>query len=297
MKLWHYALIVCLGGCCYGVLSTFVKLAYAAGFSVSEVTGGQYLFGAVLSWLIVLLVNRKAPTRKQTFKLMVSGIPFGLTGIFYYQALQTLNASLAIVILFQFVWIGTLLEWLLLKKKPTKNKLMSITLTLLGSILAANILFQENMSLSWTGCLWGLLAALTFSAFVFLSSTVERSTPPLLKSALLSTGGVITIFIVFPPTFLLDWHIVTGLFPYGLALGVFGVVLPPLLFSIGMPHVGSGLGTILTASELPVVVILSSFVLAEPISLPQWIGVFIILSGIVGSNLRLRKTDRPSLAA
>ncbi|GBK61965.1 hypothetical protein PbDSM24746_19690 [Paenibacillus macerans] len=35
-----------------------------------------------------------------------------------------------------------------------------------------------------------------------------------------------------------------GLIPYGLALGVFGVVLPPLLFSIGMPHVGFGLGTI-----------------------------------------------------
>lgn len=296
MKLWHYALIVCLGGCCYGVLSTFVKLAYAAGFSVSAVTGGQYLFGAALTWLIVLLTNRKAPTRTQTFKLMLSGIPFGLTGIFYYQALQTLNASLAIVILFQFVWIGTLLEWLLLKKRPTRNKLMSIALTLIGSILAANILFQKNLSLSWTGCLWGLLAALTFSSFVFLSSTVERSAPPLLKSALLSTGGLITIFIVFPPTFLLDWNVVTGLLPYGLALGIFGVVLPPLLFSIGMPHVGSGLGTILTASELPVVVILSSFVLAEPISLPQWMGVAVILAGIASSNLRLRNSDRPSFS-
>ncbi|TCM93095.1 threonine/homoserine efflux transporter RhtA [Paenibacillus sp. BK033] len=297
MKLWHYALIVSLGGCCYGVLSTFVKLAYAAGFSVSAVTGGQYLFGAVLSWLIVLLVNKKAPTRTQSLKLLLSGIPFGLTGVFYYQALQTLNASLAIVLLFQFVWIGTLLEWLLLKKKPSRNKLMSIALTLTGSVLAANILFQGSVPLSWTGCLWGLLAALTFSTFVFLSSTVERSTPPLLKSALLSTGGLITIFIVFPPTFLFDWDVVTGLLPYGLALGVFGVVLPPLLFSIGMPHVGSGLGTILTASELPIVVILSSFVLAEPISLPQWIGVIVILGGIASSNLRFRKSSQSSFAA
>ncbi|MNW12748.1 EamA-like transporter family protein [compost metagenome] len=64
-------------------------------------------------------------------------------------------------------------------------------------------------------------------------------------------------------------------------------MLPPLLFSIGMPHVGSGLGTILTASELPIVVILSSLVLAEPISLPQWIGVIVILGGIASSNMRL----------
>ncbi|KOY14123.1 hypothetical protein AMS66_23145 [Paenibacillus xylanivorans] len=51
MKLWHYALIVFLGGCSYGVLSTFVKLAYAASFTVSVVTGGQYFFGVVLTWL------------------------------------------------------------------------------------------------------------------------------------------------------------------------------------------------------------------------------------------------------
>jgi hypothetical protein len=41
MKLWHYALLVFFGGYCYGILSTFVKLAYAAGFTVTEVTGGH----------------------------------------------------------------------------------------------------------------------------------------------------------------------------------------------------------------------------------------------------------------
>ncbi|MCM3782278.1 DMT family transporter [Neobacillus mesonae] len=296
MKLWHYALIVFLGGCCYGVLSTFVKLAYAAGFTVSAVTGGQYLFGAVLTWLVFIFTKKKKISIRQASQLLLSGIPFGLTGIFYYQALQTLNASLAIVLLFQFVWIGALLEWLFHKKKPTKNKLISIALLLVGSILAANILFQESMMLSLEGCLWGLLAAITFSSFVFLSGSVGKSTPPILKSALLSTGGLIMVFIVFPPTFLFDIEVISGLIPYGLALGIFGVVLPPLLFSIGMPQVGSGLGTILTASELPVVITLSSLVLAEPISLPQWIGVIIILGGIVSSNIRFKKPDKKSLA-
>lgn len=296
MKMWHYALIVFLGGCCYGILSTFVKLAYAAGFTVSAVTGGQYLFGAVLAWLAALLTNRKKLTRIQIVKLMLSGIPFGLTGIFYYQALQTLNASLAIVFLFQFVWIGALLEWLFHKKKPTRRKLVSIGLLLIGSVLAANLLFQEQMAISWLGSFWGMLAAFTFSTFIFLSSTVEKKSPPMLKSALLSTGGVLTVFIVFPPTFLVDWDVFTGLIPYGLALGIFGVVLPPLLFSIGMPHVGSGLGTILTSSELPVVIIMSSLVLGEPISLAQWMGVVTILVGIASSNIRSDHSGKKSLS-
>ncbi|GMX61671.1 hypothetical protein Elgi_14750 [Paenibacillus elgii] len=137
-----------------------------------------------------------------------------------------------------------------------------------------------------------MLAALTFSTFVFLSSSVEKAAPPILKSALISTGGVLTVFIVFPPSFLFDLEVFLGLIPYGLALGIFGVVLPPLLFSIGMPHVGSGLGTILTASELPVVLTMSSLVLAEPISLPQWIGVIVILGGIVSSNIRSENSNK-----
>lgn len=295
MKFWHYALIVFLGGCSYGVLSTFVKLAYAAGFTVSAVTGGQYLFGALLTWLAVLFTKKIKLTRIQTSKLILSGVPFGLTGIFYYQALQTLSASLAIVFLFQFVWIGTLLEWIFHKKKPTKTKLISIALLLAGSALAANILFQERLALSWQGSLWGMLAASSFSTFIFLSGSVEKDTPPILKSALLSTGAVLTVFIVFPPTFLLDLDVFMGIIPYGLALGIFGGVLPPLLYSIGMPRVGSGLGTILTSSELPVVVAMSAFVLGEPISWPQWLGVIIILGGIVNSNIRFKPSKPKSV--
>lgn len=286
MKLWHYALIVFLGGCCYGVLSTFVKLAYAAGFSVTEVTGSQYMFGALLTWIVVMFTRRKTLPFRPTLKLLLSGIPFGLTGIFYYQSLQTLNASLAIIFLFQFVWIGTLFEWIFYKRRPTIAKLISIGILLIGSGLAANMVAQERVVLTWQGCVWGMLAALTFTTFIFLSSAVERTTPPILKSALLATGGMITVFAVFPPVFLLNPSVLLELAPYGLMLGFFGVVLPPLLFSIGMPQVGPGLGTILTASELPVAVFMSSLVLAEQVGWPQWLGVALILGGIIGGNAR-----------
>ncbi|OMF71947.1 EamA family transporter [Paenibacillus peoriae] len=295
MKLWHYAVIVFLGGCCYGILSTFVKLAYSAGFSTPEVTGVQYFFGAVLSWMFVIFVKKKNLAYKQVTKLLLSGIPFGLTGMFYYQSLQTINASLTIVLLFQFVWIGTLYEWVLQKKKPTRGKLISIGILLIGSVLAANIFSQGDLSLSWQGTIWGLLAASTFALFVFLSGAVAKETSPILKSALLSTGAVTTVFVVFPPTFLFNLDVLAGLSPFGLVLGVFGVVLPPLLYSIGMPHIGSGMGTIMTASELPMAVIMSSLVLGEFVGWSQWIGVIIILCGIAFSNIRHRGSKPQTL--
>lgn len=293
MKTWQYALIVFLGGCCYGVLSTFVKLAYAANYSVTVVTGCQYLFGVLLTWVLVLFTKKQKITLNQTFKLLFSGIPFGLTGVFYYQALQTLNASLAIIFLFQFVWIGTLFEWIFNKKKPTKGKITSIGILIIGSLLAAGIIAKNEVSLSLHGSAWGLLSALTFTTFIFLSSSVGKDTQPVLKSALLSSGGLIVVLLVYPPMFLFDLPVLMGVAPYGLLLGLFGVALPPLLFSIGMPHIGPGLGTILTASELPVAVTLSALILDEYVNFSQWLGIVIILIGIVYSNLKLKDKKEP----
>jgi len=289
MKIWHYALIVFLGGCCYGALSTFVKLAYSAGYSVIEVTGSQFLFGTLLIWIVVLFTKKQKIALSQTLKLLLSGIPFGLTSVFYYQSLQTLNASLAIIFLFQFVWIGTLFEWIFDKRKPTKGKIASIIILLTGSILAAGLAAEGGMVLTWSGTAWALLAALTFTTFIFLSGTVGKNTPPVLKSALLSTGGLIIVFLVFPPMFLFNSPVLMGVAPYGLFLGLVGVVLPPLLFSIGMPHTGAGLGTILTASELPVAVLMSSLILAEYVSMSQWLGVVFILGGIMVGNVKRSK--------
>lgn len=289
LKNWYYAFAVFLGGCCYGVLSTFVKLAYSAGFSSPEVTGGEYFFGTVLICVVLLFTKKKKLTFKQIFKLILCGIPFGLTGLFYYQSLKTLNASLAIIFLFQFVWIGTLFDWIFNKRKPTKEKLIFIFILIIGSVFAADIVTAHGAAISLQGTIWGLLASLTYTTSIFLSSSVEKDTPPVLKSALFSIGSLIVVFALFPPTFLLKPSVLIGLAPYGLILGLFGVVLPPLLFSIGMPHVGPGLGTILSASELPVAVIMSLLVLSEHVNFTQWIGVLFILVGIVGSNVKLGK--------
>ena len=296
MKTWQYALIVFLGGCCYGALSTFVKLAYSAGFTMAEVTGSQYLMGTLLIWIVALFSKKKKLTMPQIGKLLISGIPLGLTGIFYYQSLQSLNASLAVIFLFQFVWIGTFFEWVFYKKTPTIGKVVSIGILVVGSILAAGVIAEGSGEVTWQGTVWGLLSALTYTTFVFLSSTVEKDIPAVQKSALFTTGGLITVLILFPPTTLFHLPVLMGVAPYGLYLGLLGVALPPLLFTIGMPHIGPGLGTILTSSELPVAVILSSLVLAEHVSTSQWLGVVLILGGIVVGNVKISKTKMKSVA-
>jgi drug/metabolite transporter (DMT)-like permease len=45
-------LLVFFGACSFGILSTFVKLAYHEGYTLGDVTGAQAFFGAVI--LLVL---------------------------------------------------------------------------------------------------------------------------------------------------------------------------------------------------------------------------------------------------
>jgi drug/metabolite transporter (DMT)-like permease len=294
MKTWQYALIVLIGGCCYGALSTFVKLAYSAGFTSSEVTGSQFLMGTLLIWIAALFSKKKKLTLPKISKLLISGIPLGLTSLFYYQSLQSLNASLAIIFLFQFVWIGSLFEWIFYKKTPTLGKIVSIGILIIGSIFASGIIGVGLGDMTWQGTGWGMLSALTYTTFIFVSSSVEKDTPVVQKSALFTTGGLITVLILSPPTGLFELPVLLEIAPYGLYLGLLGVVLPPILFTIGMPHIGPGLGTILTSSELPIAVILSSIILSEHVSMSQWLGVVLILGGIVAGNLKISHTKKSS---
>ncbi|WP_425331863.1 EamA family transporter [Paenibacillus sonchi] len=63
-----------------------------------------------------------------------------------------------------------------------------------------------------------------------------------------------------------------------------------------MPHIGSGMGTIMSASELPMAVVMSSLVLGEHVGWVQWAGVLIILGGIAFGNLWRREPEAHSFS-
>lgn len=285
MGIWKYALLVFLGGCSYGVVSTFVKLGFSDGFGVSDVTGSQYLFGALMLWIISIFVPRNKLKGKQWFILLISGIPMGLTGIFYNHSLKYVDASFAIILLLQYTWVSMILHYVIDKKTPDRKNLISTVVILFGSLLASSI-FTSNITFSVLGISWGLLSALSFATFIYLSGRSTIPVHPIRKSAIMITGAALLIFIVLQPEFLMNGALNNGLLKYGLIMGFFGSLVPPLLFNIGMPKIGSGLGTILSASELPTAVLMSTIVLNETVTIDKWIGVVVILLGIAYPNVK-----------
>lgn len=284
MRHGFYAFLVFAAGASYGVLSTFVKLAYGDGFTVSDVSGGPCFLGAVLLWVLALMKRFSRPGGKVLLFLAASGCLMAGTTMFYYQALTTLSASLAVVFLFQSIWIGTVLDAFLKREFPSPWRLFSIVMALGGTILASGALAEADFHFS-SGMIWGFLAACSYASFITVSTIRIEGITPIAKSAFMTSADMIVTFLILPPLFLTDTAYFLDFLPWAAFLSLFGIVLPPILLSWGMPHIGPGLGSLLTAAELPTALLMSSLVLGESMELFQWLGILCIFGGILAGNL------------
>jgi drug/metabolite transporter (DMT)-like permease len=285
-------ILVLFGACSFGILSTFVKLAYAEGYSLGDVTGTQALFGAIVLWLLYFVQTKMQAKEKEKpvikthwLKLIGAGFFTGLVSLTYYQCVKLVPASVAIILLMQFVWISVLLELFIYKKKPNRNQVLAILLVLGGTVLASGLTETKISGFNILGIAYGMLAALFYASFLMLNGKLGNEYPPLKKSALMITGACLLIFAILPPTFLINGALAGSLLKWGIILAIFGTVIPPLCFSSGIPKAGLTLSSILSSVELPVAVSMSALVLHEDVSWIRWLGVAIILSAMILPNL------------
>ena len=101
-------------------------------------------------------------------------------------------------------------------------------------------------------------------------------------------GGTLTITILLSP-FLLEQFNPDILLKWGLVLALFGTILPPILYTAGMPKINVGLGAIISSIELPAAVLMAYFLINETVNTYQWWGIVIILLAVVQMNLPKRK--------
>ncbi|WP_394757869.1 EamA family transporter [Flavobacterium sp.] len=291
--------LVGLGATSYGMLATFVKLAYSHTgitgnpFTPAEVISAQFIIGIIA----ILMINAFQKAKKGTEvvkassnnikQLMIAGTSTGLTSIFYYLAVKYIPVSIGIVLLMQTVWMGVLLEIFLEKKMPSKIKIAAVFVVLFGTALATNLI-QTKIELDWRGIVLGLLAAASFTTTMFTANRVATNISSAQRSLYMLLGGAIIVFIfaVFTQTTSFNYDI---FYKWGILLALFGTVIPPMLMNAGFPLTGIGLGSIVSALELPVSVMMAYFILNETVVLTQWIGIILIILAIVIMNIQFEK--------
>ncbi len=300
MKLWIYPLMVVFAASCYGTLSTMVKLAIEEGYSASEAVSSQYIIGFMLALLLYITTQRKLPRLYGGFKIiLLAGVFTGATGIVYGQALIYLPASLAVVMLFQFTWIGTLIDCILRKRWPTRTEVISLIILFIGTILAAGVLDVDLSGIDLRGWIYGFAAAVSFSLNMNINTKQVEGMNTTTRLLFVSFIAAIMITMFQSPEIVWNGKLFTeSLLFYGLALGLLGIIVPIYFFVIAVPKVGGALSSILSAMELPVAVIVSVLVLSEALSWLQVLGIIVILIGMTIPTLagiRSKKKQRRAI--
>ncbi|MEG0380737.1 MAG: EamA family transporter, partial [Kurthia sp.] len=130
-----YPLLIVIASSSYGILSTIVKVAMLHGFTSAEAIMSQYVVGFMLILAIFIVTQRQLPrlSKKGLLILICGGIFTGFTGIVYGESLRYLPASLAVVMLFQFTWIGLFIDCALHKRLPSRPEVLSLIVLFAGT--------------------------------------------------------------------------------------------------------------------------------------------------------------------
>lgn len=274
-----YMLLVLLAGCSFGLLSPVVKLAYNSGLPPEQVVFTQFFMAWLILSCLMLVTSRQRVGYKKAVKLALAGVSNGMAGLFFFLSLQSLPASIAIVIMFQFTWMGVLLEAMADRSWPSKEKLWSVLVLVIGIMMAGGIL-EGDVKLDLIGVMFASLSALAYALYILCSGRVAIDQPPINRSMWIMAGAVLFSAFVYPPKFIFEGQVTANLIWFGLVIGLLGGVVPTLLLAKGVPQVGPGMATILCSSELPVALLGAAILLGERASILQWFGVGLILFGM-----------------
>jgi drug/metabolite transporter (DMT)-like permease len=290
--------LVAFGATSYGMLATFVKMAYNEGYTTAEITSSQFILG-ILGILIINLFQKTRnknktvkASKRNIFHLMLAGTSLGMTSVFYYLAVKYIPVSIGIVLLMQTVWMGVLLEMILEKKIPSTQKIISVIIVLIGTVLATNLVKNE-VPLDWHGIMWGILAAASFTTTMFTANRVATEISSAQRSLYMLLGGALIVFSFSIATQTAPFNFDIFL-KWGIVLALFGTIIPPLLMNAGFPLTGIGLGSIVSALELPISVTMAYFLLNEDINTTQWFGIILIILAIIIMNVNFRNQNKQS---
>ena len=191
------AILVFFGGACYGFNATCYKLSYAWGFSSAQIAAAQMWAGFAL-FAVFLLFNRTRGEKwaklgcTNTLKLLGIGAVTCITSIFYTYAMSVLPVALALTLLFQFTWIGTVIQVIMTHRPPALSQVISAAVIVFGTVFASGLYATDLSSCNPWGIAAGLLAAVLGPVW---SGAAKMLTSPARFDCLWWRGGYVALHL------------------------------------------------------------------------------------------------------
>ena len=285
-------LFVFLSSTGFATVPTFTKKIYAHDTNAMGVMSVRFALATLLMFVIraVMLRNTPWPSLKNTAKLLLWGVCIMGISLTYFIAINDIDTGLALVLFYAnplFIVFGS---WIIWKKRPSKNVLISLIFTMIGVFITVGQIGDASMS----AVALVLLSAVFFTIYLLgLSHSLEQ-TDVITSVVIVNAGGAISYWFLVatsPGSLTSEFPRDSVAWLYIAGLVVFGTVTPILAGFAGLKRVGPSMVSVLTTLE-PVLAIAAGVIfLGENLTVNRVIGASFVIGALIALSVLEARTE------
>jgi len=250
--------------------------------------GASRLAVGGFSLLVILLIMRKIDFRNWPWKsTLYAAISMAIFQYLFFSSVRLTGVAIGTVVTIGSAPVFSgVIEWLLVKRRPTRVWIMATALAIIGCALL--FLNKDGIVVNPGGIAMSLGAGLLFAFYTLVNKDVLEKVEPVPAVAVIFSMSAI---MLLPFLFLFETEgLMTG---RGVSvvvyLGIVTTSVAYILFSAGLKRIPSSSAVTLSLAEPLTAALLSVIVVGERLSGTSWIGITLLLGGILVLTLSGRK--------
>lgn len=271
-------IVVLLGAILWGTAGTaqtfMPQTVHPLAIGASRLAVGGF------SLLFVLLIMKKIQFRHWPWRATIlAALAMAIFQYCFFTSVRLTGVAIGTVVAIgSSPMFAGIIEWLWLKRRPTKVWIIATALAIIGCVLLFSN--KEGVIVHPVGVSLSLCAGMLFAFYTIFNKKVleEAETVPAV-AVIFSVSAVMLMpfLFIFETTGLLS---VPGISTV-LYLGFATTSIAYVLFSSGLRHIPPSSAVTLSLAEPLTAAILSVVVVGERLDLISWSGIFLLLGGIL----------------
>lgn len=250
--------------------------------------GASRLAVGGFSLLIILLILRKINFRNWPWKsTLYAAISMAVFQYLFFSSVRLTGVAIGTVVAIGSAPVFSgIIEWLLVKRRPTRVWLMATALAIIGCALL--FLHTDGIIVNPIGVGMSLGAGLLFAFYTLVNKEVLAKVDTVPAVAVIFS---MSAMMLLPFLFLFETEgLLTGRgISVVLYLGIATTSVAYILFSAGLKRIPSSSAVTLSLAEPLTAAILSVIVVGERLNATSWMGVALLLGGILVLTLKGRE--------
>ncbi len=289
---------VLLGAIGFSAKPTLVKLGYQYDVDVMTLLALRMLFSLPFFAAMALWPHSGGAAgrlvRNDWLAVLALGfIGYYLSSLLDFSGLQYISAGLGRLILFLYPTLVMLLSALVLKQPIRARHAVSLAVSYGGIVLVFldYVSVGKDLGAIALGAALVFGSAFTYAVYLVAGSRVVLRMGSMRFTAFASIAASFFVLLHFTMTHdLAALRVAHEVYWVSLVMAVFATVLPMWLVAEGLKRIGANQAALIACIGPVSTMVLSYFVLAEPVTAVQIAGAALVLAGVMIISLRPRQS-------